>query len=104
MASNVPSVSTRSAPRRISATITVRPGGSAGNGPHPGDSRSPAESAPGMKLDDIEFLRDLGFRIRERRVARGLTRAQLGARCNLHRTFIGPVERGERNVSILNLR
>ena len=57
-----------------------------------------------MNLEDIDFLRDLGDRIRERRVAQGLTQAQLGARCDLHRTFIGSVERGERNVSILNLR
>jgi hypothetical protein len=28
----------------------------------------------------------------------------LGKKCRLHRTFIGSVERGERNVSILNLR
>jgi len=57
-----------------------------------------------MNLDDVNFLRDLGFRIRERRIAQGLTQAQLGEKCNLHRTFIGSVERGERNLSILNLR
>lgn len=34
----------------------------------------------------------------------GLTQARLGAACRLHRTFIGSVERGERNVAILNLR
>jgi transcriptional regulator with XRE-family HTH domain len=37
-------------------------------------------------------------------VGRGLTREQLGAQCGLHRTFIGSVERGERGLSILNLR
>lgn len=57
-----------------------------------------------MNLDDAEFLRDLGTRIRERRLARGLTQEQLGEQCELHRTFIGSVERGERNVSILNLK
>ena len=57
-----------------------------------------------MNLDEIEFLRGLGGRIRDRRAARGLTQAQLGEQCGLHRTFIGSVERGERNLSILNLR
>ena len=57
-----------------------------------------------MNLDEITFLRDLGTRIRERRTARGLTQAQLGEQCTLHRTFIGSVERGERNLSLLNLR
>jgi transcriptional regulator with XRE-family HTH domain len=55
-------------------------------------------------LDDQRFLRDLGKRLRDRREAQGLTQAQLAQKCNLHRTFIGSVERGERNVSILNLR
>jgi transcriptional regulator with XRE-family HTH domain len=41
---------------------------------------------------------------RERRLARGWTQAELGGRCGLHRTFVGSVERGERNVSALNLR
>ena len=57
-----------------------------------------------MNLDDTRFLRDLGSRIRERRVSQGLTQARLAEKCALHRTFIGSVERGERNLSILNLR
>jgi transcriptional regulator with XRE-family HTH domain len=57
-----------------------------------------------MNRDDADFLRDLGFRIRERRIALGLTQAQFAAKCDLHRTFIGSVERGEGNISILNLR
>lgn len=57
-----------------------------------------------MNLDDQQFLRELGHRIRERRQGRKWTQAELARRCELHRTFIGSVERGERNVSILNLR
>lgn len=57
-----------------------------------------------MNLSDKNFLRELGYRIRERRHARGWTQAQLAEKCALHRTFIGSVERGERNLAILNLR
>jgi len=57
-----------------------------------------------MNLDDRQFLRAMGFRIRELRAARRLTQAELAVACGLHRTFIGSVERGERNVSVLNLR
>jgi len=57
-----------------------------------------------MNLDDKQFLRELGFRIRELRLARKWSQAELGRRCDLHRTFIGSVERGERNLSALNLR
>lgn len=55
-------------------------------------------------IDDKKFLRQLGERLREQRLARGLTQEELGQKCQLHRTFVGSVERGERNLSILNLR
>jgi transcriptional regulator with XRE-family HTH domain len=57
-----------------------------------------------MNLDDRHFLRDLGLRLRQQRLARRWTQAELARRCDLHRTFIGSAERGERNLSILNLR
>jgi transcriptional regulator with XRE-family HTH domain len=57
-----------------------------------------------MNLDDKKFLRDLGLKIRELRLARKWSQAEFGRRCDLHRTFIGSVERGERNLSALNLR
>jgi transcriptional regulator with XRE-family HTH domain len=57
-----------------------------------------------MNLDDKKFLQTIGSAIRDLRDARGMTQAQLAEACGLHRTFIGSVERGERNVAILNLR
>ncbi|HVL12264.1 MAG TPA: helix-turn-helix transcriptional regulator [Gemmata sp.] len=57
-----------------------------------------------MNRDDRQFLQRLGDRVRERRQALNLTQAQLGERCGLHRTFVGSVERGERNVALLSLR
>jgi transcriptional regulator with XRE-family HTH domain len=57
-----------------------------------------------MNRDDRRFLERVGFRVRELRQADGLTQAQLADKCGLHRTFIGSVERGERNVALLSLR
>jgi len=57
-----------------------------------------------MNKDDRQFLEKVGFRVRERRQAQNLTQAALAEKCGLHRTFIGSVERGERNVALLSLR
>jgi transcriptional regulator with XRE-family HTH domain len=57
-----------------------------------------------MNIAEGKFLRELGRRVRGRREGRGWTQAELARRCELHRTFVGSVERGERNISILNLR
>ena len=55
-------------------------------------------------IDDKKFLRELGSRIRAQRLARKWTQQEYAEKCGLHRTFIGSVERGERNISIPNLR
>jgi transcriptional regulator with XRE-family HTH domain len=57
-----------------------------------------------MNRHDKQFLQRLGDRVRERRLAMNLTQEALGQKCGLHRTFVGSVERGERNAAILSLR
>lgn len=49
------------------------------------------------------ILKALGAEVRERRHARGLTQDALAAKAGLHRNFIGMLERGERNVTVVVL-
>lgn len=50
-----------------------------------------------------EELARIGAAIRTTRERLGLSQETLALRTSLHRTYIGGVERGERNISILNL-
>ena len=44
-----------------------------------------------------------GNRIRDLRGAKGWSQERLADECKLHRTYIGGIERGERNVSLKNI-
>lgn len=44
-----------------------------------------------------------GKRVRELRKQKGYSQEQLADRADLHRTYIGAIERGEQNVSLDNI-
>ncbi|NCQ23567.1 MAG: helix-turn-helix transcriptional regulator [Roseovarius sp.] len=48
-------------------------------------------------------LQQLGRAIRERRMDAGLSQEGLADACGLDRTYVGGVERGERNIGFKNL-
>ena len=49
------------------------------------------------------LLKDFGFRVRELRLDRDWSQETLAAESGFHRTYIGMIERGERNISLTNI-
>ena len=44
-----------------------------------------------------------GFAVKDRREALGLTQEEFAERAGIHRTYLSDIERGTRNVSLLNI-
>ncbi|EGQ8132128.1 MULTISPECIES: helix-turn-helix domain-containing protein [Vibrio harveyi group] len=53
--------------------------------------------------DDKELLKSFGERVKSLRVELGMSQERLAESSGLHRTYIGSLERGQRNVSYLNI-
>lgn len=52
-----------------------------------------------MKTIEKQF----GERVRELRLARGLSQEELAFKAGVHRTYLGGIERGERNPALKNI-
>lgn len=52
---------------------------------------------------DSDILKRFGVRVRELRKLKGISQEELAHKANLHRTYIGMIERAEKNITILNI-
>jgi transcriptional regulator with XRE-family HTH domain len=49
------------------------------------------------------ILKRFGANVQKARKQKGWSQEDLAKKCRLHRTYIGGIERGERNISLINL-
>jgi len=49
------------------------------------------------------LIQEFGERIRSLRLAKNISQEQLSFLTGFHRTYIGMIERGERNISLTNM-
>lgn len=52
---------------------------------------------------DTRILRKFGDRVKRIRKSKNWSQEELAKRAHLHRTYIGSIERSERNISLLNI-
>ncbi|MEO0487639.1 MAG: helix-turn-helix transcriptional regulator [Pseudomonadota bacterium] len=50
-----------------------------------------------------QYVRRFGQRVRFIREQKGLSQEELAARAKVHRTYIGMIERGEKNATIVTI-
>lgn len=54
-------------------------------------------------MADRSVLIQFGERIRELRKQKGISQEELSHKAGLHRTYIGMIERAEKNITLLNI-
>lgn len=52
---------------------------------------------------NTKVLKNFGNRVKELRLKQGISQEELAEKINVHRTYIGFIERGERNPALLNI-
>jgi len=54
-------------------------------------------------MDKSNILEKFGEKLKQLRKVKGLSQEQLAEKANLHRTYIGMIERAEKNITLLNI-
>ena len=54
-------------------------------------------------MEGIDILHVFGDNVRKYRGLEGISQEELGYRAGLHRTYIGMIERAEKNITLLNM-
>lgn len=55
------------------------------------------------RREHARIVREFGVRVRALRERRGISQEELGRLAKLHRTYIGMIERGEKNITLENI-
>ncbi|HAU0514737.1 TPA: helix-turn-helix domain-containing protein [Legionella pneumophila] len=50
-----------------------------------------------------QILIDFGQKVREQRLKKNLSQEELASRAKMHRTYIGMIERAEKNITLENI-
>jgi transcriptional regulator with XRE-family HTH domain len=50
-----------------------------------------------------EVLIKFGNKVREERLSLGLSQEELATRAGVHRTYVGMIERAEKNITLINI-
>ena len=50
------------------------------------------------------LLEKFGQKVREERLKQNLSQEQLAVKAGVHRTYIGMIERAEKNITLLNIK
>lgn len=56
-----------------------------------------------MKIDHNKAKKQLGSVIRKKRQELDYSQEAFASKCGVHRTYMGAIERGERNISLMNI-
>lgn len=54
-------------------------------------------------ISDSEILKRFGERVRFLRKVKNISQEELAHKADLHRTYIGMIERAEKNITLLNI-
>ena len=55
------------------------------------------------KAGKVDIRERFGFAVRSRRESLELTQEELAGKAGIHRTYLADIERGKRNVSLVNI-